>query len=201
MKKVRLCLLLLFALLTALPCFAAPTRPAPGLLLVADESMRDSRFEKSVVLILSHHAGGTRGLILNKPTDWSVSHAFPKLKESLAPFDRIFYGGPVAPYQPVALIQTDSPPAEGLPVLGGIYLVELRVALERLMGGEDPQDRMRFYLGYAGWAPGQLQKELGRGSWRLVEPDGLDLLEEHEELWKRLQAPLTLQASLQPSGR
>lgn len=75
-------------------------------------------------------------------------------------------GGPVEPYRGFVLHDRESI-AERAPLLPGLFLSVTTDALEPLL--RDPQTRLRFCLGYSGWGPGQLEKEIAQGSWLFTE--------------------------------
>ena len=142
-------------------------------LLVAMPQLQDPNFVRSVVLLVHHDAEGAFGVVVNRPVELQASDLF----ESLAvcwkgnPEMRIYWGGPVPPnsgwvlFPRGASIDFDEDEATSLPN-GFAFAGSLRV-LEAL--AEAPPPSLRFFLGYAGWGPGQLEEELASGSW-LVTP-------------------------------
>jgi putative transcriptional regulator len=159
-------------------------QPAQGKLLVATEVVQGEMFAKTVVLLLHYDDTGAFGLVVNRPTDVS-------LEELLAEEDMIegyrgtlFWGGPVQMGSLRALMHTDEPPESAEKIIDSVYLVAFEDAVE--LDSADPAT-LRLYIGYAGWAPGQLDHELARGSW-LVLPgtDEYVFDDEPASLWKRL---------------
>lgn len=158
--------------------------PAQGKLLVATELVEGELFAETVVLLLFYDETGAFGLVVNRPTDVSPDELLAD-EEGIADYDgTLFWGGPVQMDSLRALLRTDEPPEEAEKILDSVYLVSLEDALQ--MGPTDPA-RLRLYIGYAGWAPGQLDYELARGSWRVVPAtDELVFAEAPRELWKQL---------------
>ncbi len=161
--------------------------PAQGKLLVATEVVQGEIFAKTVVLLLHYDETGAFGLVVNRPTD-------VKPEELLADEDAIsgyrgtlFWGGPVQMDSLRALLLTDEPPEGAEKIIESVYLVSYEDALEGVP--KDPAS-LRFFIGYAGWAPGQLDNELARGSWRVL-PATYEFVfaEEPRGLWKRLAPP------------
>ena len=158
--------------------------PAQGKLLVATELVEGELFAETVVLLLFYDETGAFGLVVNRPTDVSPDELLAD-EEGIADYDgTLFWGGPVQMDSLRALLRTDEPPQEAEKILDSVYLVSLEDALQQ--GPTDPA-RLRLYIGYAGWAPGQLDYELARGSWRVVPAtDELVFAEAPRELWKQL---------------
>ena len=158
--------------------------PAQGKLLVATELVEGELFAETVILLLFYDETGAFGLVVNRPTDVSPDELLAD-EEGIADYDgTLFWGGPVQMDSLRALLRTDEPPEEAEKILDSVYLVSLEDALQQ--GPTDPA-RLRLYIGYAGWAPGQLDYELARGSWRVVPAtDELVFAEAPRELWKQL---------------
>jgi putative transcriptional regulator len=142
-----------------------------GRLLVATPPLVDPNFDRSVVLMLEHGDDGALGVVLNRPSDTTLDDVLPEWYALAAAPAVVFSGGPVAPDAVIALARvnarTQVPEDSGLvPVVAGLGTVDL---------GRDPDDlagtldRLRVFVGYAGWAPGQLESELDREAWFVVE--------------------------------
>ncbi len=173
----------------------ADQAPAQGKLLVATEFVRGELFANTVVLLLHYDDTGAFGLVVNRPTD-------VKLEELLADEDAVagysgtlFWGGPVQMDSLRALLFTDTPPEGAEKIIESVYLVSYEDALEGVP--MDPS-RLRFYIGYAGWAPGQLDNEMGHGSWRVLPASSeLVFAKEPGTLWKQLKPPQEQRAAIE----
>jgi putative transcriptional regulator len=154
-----------------------------GKLLLDGGELAGSFFARTVVLICQHDAEGAFGLVLNRP---SGKHAGELLVADLPEVleeSPVFVGGPVQT-NALSYLHTDTflPNASILPNL------EMGHSLEELMSlGESFSSAMkvRLFAGYAGWAPGQLDKEMRAKAW-LTHPASLSLVFETapEALWQ-----------------
>jgi putative transcriptional regulator len=111
------------------------------------------------------------GLIVNRPTRIPVSHLFPDV-ERLAHIDaKLYFGGPVDLTSVSFVFRAGAPPDDAIRVVEGVYLSTSRTLLAELLGREKPMEGLRIFVGYSGWAPGQLQAEIARGDWTLGPAD------------------------------
>ncbi len=153
---------------------AGEFRSHAGELLVADESMPDGRFSQSVILMIRHDEEGAFGVMINKPK--AVDSRVPlwallgDRDDKGDGYDRevdLFFGGPVD-LRRLVVVHDDGYGTEGTIRLGDGLAVTLTSApLHDLAQGRGPA-RHVMALGYAGWAPGQLEFEISRGSWHWV---------------------------------
>lgn len=197
----RYILLGVFALvLLAMPAPAqqefSPTSVKQGVLLVASPSLNDQNFHQTVLLILEHGRGGTVGLVLNRPTNVLLSEALPDLTVLKRTTHRLFAGGPVELTQLVLLFRLTQLLPDTRQIIAGIYVGTPRV-LERIMTQPKPTETFRAFVGFAGWAPGQLEHEMLEGAWGVLPPDTFNIFDKDPDtLWpdsiSRLQAPRTI---------
>jgi putative transcriptional regulator len=150
-------------------------------------------FADTVVLLLYYDETGAFGLVVNRPTDVKPEELLAD-EDALAGYGgTLFWGGPVQMDSLRALVLTEEPPEGAEKIIESVYLVSYEDALDGVP--RDPSS-LRFFIGYAGWAPGQLDNgwapgqldnELAHGSWRIV-PGSSELVfaNEPETLWKRL---------------
>ncbi|MCU0700173.1 MAG: YqgE/AlgH family protein [Myxococcaceae bacterium] len=159
---------------------------APGF-LIAMPQMLDPNFARTVVLMLEHNDEGAMGLVINRTAELTFSDLGRSQKLEIAPgreLDPIFVGGPVEPYRGFVL-HDDESVEERAPLLPGLFLSVTTDALEPLL--KSPSIRLRFCLGYAGWGPGQLEKEIEQGSWLFTEARReVVLLGEPEHVWSEV---------------
>ncbi len=139
----------------------------PGL-LVASPQMRDSNFDHSVVLLVSHGPDGSLGVVVNRETQQRMVDVVSGLavKSGLPPTNAsrpALWGGPVEPGTGFVLWRGSGP--EGWS-LGAYSLSQSRDRLRALVAAGDD---FWLCLGYAGWGPGQLERELTEGSWIALE--------------------------------
>jgi len=135
-----------------------------GQLLIAGPSMLDPNFQRTVVLIVEHTEQGAFGLVLNRPSETTVSEAVDELDRFVDGDDTLFIGGPVSQSALIVLAEFDDAQQAALVAFEDIGV------LGEHGGGALPETRRgRAFAGHAGWGPGQLDSELDQGDW-ILEP-------------------------------
>lgn len=156
------------ALALALPA-AVTAQEDRNTVLVAKPHLLDPNFRETVVVVAEAPNGAAVGVIINRPTTKSLAQILPG-NAMLARFtEPIYFGGPVEPVGVYAVFRAAEPPGEALRISGDLWLALNPATVEQLM--RNPPAQLRFFTGYAGWAPGQLASELGRGDWWAVHVD------------------------------
>ena len=167
-----------------------------GQLLVAMPQMQDPRFARSVVYLCAHSGdAGAMGLVINKTIDaLTVDELYAHLKiEPTADGNRprpVHFGGPVDPGRGFVLHSPDYS-EEGTLGIGEAFAMTATLDILRAIGkGEGPRQSL-LALGYAGWAPGQLDAEIQANGWLSVAADA-DLVfgEPDDSKWQRALAKL-----------
>lgn len=167
-----------------------------GQLLVAMPQMADSRFERSVIYMCAHSKDGALGLVVNRPFR---KLTFPALLDQLdiergpdtRPI-RVLAGGPVEEGRGFVLHSDDYVREDTLKVEHGFALTATIEILKALAKGEGPQ-RSLLALGYSGWGPGQLEREISDNGWLNVPADPALVFDtELESKWERALAKLRL---------
>jgi putative transcriptional regulator len=169
-----LCALLLLSGISW-PSSADDAKPVTAILLVARGELNDPFFADSVVLVMNNLGPAPIGLVVNRPTEIPVSHLFPDLKRLSQVHDKVYFGGPVELGTVWFLFRASKAPEHAVQAFGGICLSANRELLLQLLGRDKPMDGLRISIGHSGWAPGQLEAEIGRGAWTLerAEPDAI----------------------------
>lgn len=155
-----------------------------GRLLVSTPQLDDGVFHRSVILVLQHDDNGAQGVVLNKPLGAEVDAVLPGWGEHIAAPQTLFQGGPVQVDSALGLVTLagdDGLPPGSQRLFGSVAIIDLDTPPLLVMpevGG------LRIFAGYAGWSSGQLEGELRRGSWFVVDSVVGDLLTaDPDHLW------------------
>jgi putative transcriptional regulator len=140
-----------------------------GKLLIALPGMTDERFAQTVIYMCAHSAKGAMGIVINKPIPGlSFAEVLKQLEIDTKPLIGefpILYGGPVETGRGFVLHSGDYEGSDStLPVSEDISLTATLDILRALAEGRGPKQAL-FALGYAGWAPGQVETEFQRNGW------------------------------------
>jgi putative transcriptional regulator len=165
---------------------AAQVGPANGILLVAKPGLSDPRFRETVVLVTQAQDASTVGVILNRPAGEKLALLVPDSPLAQRYEEPMYIGGPVMGRTIVALYRSEVPPeGAAFRVHKNAYLTMHPALIEPLLAL--PGSRFRLYAGFSGWAPRQLQSELGRADWYVL-PATEELLfrKNTEGMWHEL---------------
>ncbi len=172
------------------------------MLLVAHPSLRDLDYRQSVLIAAPGPNGGHVGVILNRPTRRSLSSLFPEHEPSKKVIDPVYYGGPFSRGALVALVKTDAAPGAGtVQLMKNLYMAFRINTIDQVI--ESKPNDARYYVGYVGWRPGELQGEIDRGLWSVLTPD-LDVVfrKDMDGLWEEmLQQTRRIRANVDPRLR
>jgi len=142
-----------------------------GVFLVAVPRLMDPNFIHTVVLLISYGEGGASGLIINRPLSIHLGQVFPDIEWIKKTELPLYSGGPVNRDNLFILFASPDPPPGARRISGDLYFSERKDVILPVLEKGDPAQRIRVYSGYAGWAPGQLDREMTRGTWITVEAD------------------------------
>jgi putative transcriptional regulator len=152
-----------------------------GQMLIAMPSMRDERFARSLIYICAHSSEGAMGIVVNQPAE---NIKFPDLLVQLDVIPakdlielpskadvKVLKGGPVETGRGFVLHSADFFIENStLPIDNGICLTATLDILKAIAQGAGPQSAV-LALGYAGWAPGQLENEITENGWLNCDAD------------------------------
>ncbi len=162
-------------------------RLGKGIFLVASRELVDPNFRRTGVLLVAHGEEGAMGVVVNRPTPLTLASALPDIEELAERRDRIHIGGPVATSQITLLLRATSPPDNAQHVFSDVYFSGSLTTLMQHVQEQDAADAMQAYAGYAGWGAGQLEGEVERGDWSLIEADAELLFNRSpENMWQEL---------------
>jgi putative transcriptional regulator len=176
------------------------TGPGPyleGKCLVAMPSLHDDHFMRSVVYVCAHSEEGAMGIIVNHPAQGvnfvDLLHQLkviadddkPRVTETMGRH-RVLAGGPVDASRGFVLHSPDYRAAEATMVIDdSVSMTATLDVLRAIAQGEGPEQAV-LALGYAGWSPGQLEKEILANSWMICPADDFLLFDPgHEAKYER----------------
>lgn len=153
-----------------------------GNLIIAVPELHDENFFRTVVLMFQHTGEGASGVILNRPSDVTISKVWDEVaKEPSECQDLVNIGGPVE--SPLIALHSSLALAE-TPVVEGVFLSMGRENLNQLVNQSVQQ--FKIYSGYSGWGPGQLESEIEQGGWLTLPANGDQVFDSPEGLWKQV---------------
>ena len=169
-----------FALAVLIVAFLTPSdsrtaeRYLAGQLLVATPDMRDPRFIETVIYMVKHSADGAMGIVINRPI---AERSIEELLKGIGVESKgakgeivIHYGGPVSPEAGFILHSDDVLLQSSTKVKDGVAMTTDAQLIEVISRGKGPRQSL-LAIGYAGWAPGQLEDELKANAWFVVSGD------------------------------
>ncbi len=182
-----------------------------GQMLIAMPSMRDERFTRSLIYICAHSSEGAMGIVVNQP---AANINFPDLLVQLevipaadmiqlprrAGTVKVLKGGPVETGRGFVLHSADFFIENStLPIDDGICLTATLDILKAIARGDGPASAL-LALGYAGWAPGQLETEIQENGWLHCSADpelifGMDIEAKYEKALKKIGIDLGMLSS------
>ncbi|MEE8544858.1 MAG: YqgE/AlgH family protein [Alphaproteobacteria bacterium] len=171
-----------------------------GQLLIAMPQMSDPRFERTVIYLCAHSPAGAMGLVINRALDHitftellnQLGVEVPTIEDQIV----VQFGGPVESGRGFVLHTADYVQESSLVVNDDIALTATVDVLKEMAAGSGPRHSL-LALGYAGWAPGQLDAEIQANGWLHTEPDhelvfGTDLIDK----WSKAMAKAGVDVSL-----
>jgi putative transcriptional regulator len=156
-----------------------------GNLIMASAIMLESNFRRTVLLMCEHNEEGSLGFVLNRPLEVRV-------REAISGFENLDtllnMGGPVQA-DTVHYLHTRGDVIDGChEVIPGVFWGGDKEQLSYLLdSGVINESEIRFFLGYAGWSPGQLEEEFRDGSWYQADATKEIVFgQEYERMWGRV---------------
>lgn len=153
-----------------------------GQLLIAIPDLGDPNFSKTVVMVLQHNNEGASGVILNRPSEVTVSKVWNEVAEADCDCQELVnIGGPVqgpliALHGSLALAET--------PVTSGVFVSLSREHLNSLVN--QTEQPFKIFSGYSGWGPGQLESEIEIGGWLTLAAEASHVFDTPDGLWRQV---------------
>jgi putative transcriptional regulator len=181
----------ILSLLTAMTlALLAPLAQAADLtqtvLLVAKRNLHDRLYGSTI--LIAKPIGDERhdGFIMNRPTNMTLGKLFPKHGPSQKVVDPVYLGGPMGPEVIFAMVKdAKSPGGRSMQLTNGVYLAYDSAVVDHII--ETQPQQARFFAGMVLWAPNELDEEVRRGLWYVLDPQpDLFLRKTTDNLWEEL---------------
>lgn len=161
---------------------------APGFLL-ATPILEDPNFRRTVVLLFHHTPEGALGLVVNRPSNRNLGELLDLIQMPVGHSSirdlPVLLGGPVSPGSGWIIFEGDDPSGMSFVVRDGLRVTGSLAVLKDLIE-HGPKGHVSFLLGYSGWGPGQLDREMEAGAWMTAPADRETLFEcPYDERWRR----------------
>lgn len=154
-----------------------------GRILISEPFLNDTYFRRSVVLLTEHSEEGSVGFVLNKPVELTVSDVlkdFPEIDASIS------IGGPVNTNTVHYIHSLGSVIPDSVKVMKNLYWGgDFETIKSLITQGKIGRHDIRFFLGYAGWSPKQLDNELSGNAWVIAELDAETIMKSNNlTMWQ-----------------
>ena len=139
-----------------------------GQLLVAEPSvLGDASFNRSIILLADNSStDGSVGFIMNKPLSYTIEDLVPEIEASFI----VYNGGPVEQDNLYYIHNIPSAIPNSIEIADGIYWGgDFEITKDLINHGKISKENIRFFLGYSGWGPNQLEQELKESAWLVIE--------------------------------
>lgn len=157
--------------------------PKQGRILISEPLLSDTYFKRSVVVITEYSDKGAVGFVLNKSVDIPINEVLSDFPDFNA---NVYVGGPVAK-DTIHFLHTLGELVPGaVHVLDDIYWGGDFDSLKDLIkeGIVNPS-QVRFFLGYSGWSPNQLENEIEDNAWLVTLVPASKIMSADKDIWKR----------------
>ena len=160
-------------------------KPSQGKVLISEPFMYDYYFKRAVILLAEYNEEGSFGIILNKLL-------YSKLNDIITGFPTfdadLYVGGPVSTDKLFYIHKFGDIVPDSTEIIDGIYWGgDVEVIKELISVKKITNDDIRFFIGYSGWSPSQLEDELEKNSWVVTRTDVKDVLKaKPEKVWNNI---------------
>jgi putative transcriptional regulator len=160
--------------------------PASGRLLISEPFMNDPNFKRSVILLAEHSEEGTLGYVLNHLSEYKLSDVLPDVAYSEMP---VYVGGPVANNTLHFIHRVPEKIDGGVEIWDGIYWGgSFETVKELIATFQINENEIKFFAGYSGWTPGQLDVEIEEDTWIVANKFNSELVFNYDEqnVWREV---------------
>jgi putative transcriptional regulator len=181
-RQAKLLALTAGFLLPGALCPAQSIRPedlAQGKIVIKQRDAPDPLFAHSVIVLAHYDRTGALGLMIHYRSNLTIQRALAGIKGAEKRTDPLFVGGPVELQGVLALLRSGSPPAGAGHVAGNLYLLSSKQSIGAALSEGRKPSEFHVFLGYTGWGPGQLEREVRLNGWYIFDYDESLVFDEH----------------------
>lgn len=161
------------------------SKPRPGVLLVAEPFLREDYFNHAVITLIEFEEGkSAMGLVLNKPTGYTIGEAVEGIDNGID--TPIYCGGPVSCDRMFYIHSLGNQFPHSRKLTDDLYIGgDFESVKAYINMGLPTEGVIRFFVGYSGWDPGQLEEEITRHVWAVApRPANSEILrEDGDSFW------------------
>jgi len=159
-------------------------KPQKGRLLLAEPFMNDDHFSRSVIYMCEHDKTGSYGFILNNKLHIKLDEIIPDIE---IPNINVYYGGPVHSSNLFFLHQLGDIIDSSVKISDNIWTSgDFNQIIEFMNMGILDINKIKFFLGYAGWTKNQLETEFYSNSWIAIDLKKENIFCKNDDLWKEV---------------
>lgn len=154
-----------------------------GKVLISEPFMFDFNFKRTVIFLVEHNNDGSLGFILNRHTDYKLHDIMPEITN---PNIDLFFGGPVGKESLFFIHTLGELIPESLKITDGVYWGGDFETLKTMINlNQIDINEVKFFVGYSGWSPNQLNFEMEEKSWILAKMrDEIIMKGKDKKFWK-----------------
>ena len=159
---------------------------AAGCLLISEPFMMDPNFKRAVILLTEYSEAGAMGFILNHPGDFLLGDVLPDVSYSELP---VYTGGPVGNNTLHFIHCCPEKIEDGIEIAEGIFWGgDFEKVKELVSSYQLSENEIRFFTGYSGWTPKQLDDEIKEDSWIVANKLNKETIfsQNEENLWREV---------------
>ncbi len=164
-------------------------KPAKGRILIAEPFLQGPYFNRSIVFLTEHGDDGAVGFVLNKSSDLYPDEVI----EDLFNFKgELYVGGPVSANTLYFIHTLGDKVPDAVQITDSLYWGgDFEVIKNLVNTGLADHTQVKFFAGYSGWAPGQLEGEIDENSWIVADVDADMIMDEDvDHIWKQAMESL-----------
>lgn len=168
-------------------------------MLVVKPDLR-AAYSQTVLIVVPFGKAEHIGFIINRPLEQSLGSLFPDHPPSRKLVDPVRFGGPVMADTILAVVRSPrNPGGESLPPFADLFVASRADDIDRII--EQAPNDARYFAGFVGWRAGELEAEIAKGFWYVLEPQAdLVFRKNAGDLWRELVPRLGVEPG-NPAGR